>query len=112
MRTIEETRTGPASVSKTDSPLDDFVILITTLITVIGSVWFLVLALDVLSGPPSIQGFPQSDPRYGVWIQGVQFNQIILSLSTTAAGLTIRGLYQTVRTLWKYSEKRKNFSNN
>jgi len=103
MKTLEDIRS--MSRSKTESDLDDFVILLTTLITVVGAVWFLILALDMLRGPPSIEFIPQS----GVWIQGVQFNQIILSLSTTTAGLTLRGVWQISRTLWRYHRMKQTF---
>ena len=42
MKTLEDIRS--MSRSKTESDLDDFVILLTTLITVVGAVWFLILA--------------------------------------------------------------------
>ena len=62
------------------------------IVSLAGFGWLAVLLFDVLSSPAVIVGNPASyGSRAGVWIQGVQFSQLVLAF-------TLSGLFGAFRT--------------
>jgi hypothetical protein len=64
------------------------------LLSFAGFGWLLVLLFDVLTNPPVIVLNPASyGSRAGVWIQGVQFSELIASMTL----MSLVGLFRTAR---------------
>ncbi len=71
--------------------------IVLTALQAIGFGWLLIILFQVLNGPPSIVGNPRSyGSDYGVWIQGVQFSQLILALTVGGAASLSRSLLSWV----------------
>ena len=63
------------------------------LLSFAGFGWLLILLFDVLTNPPVVVLNPASyGSRAGVWIQGVQFSQLIIALTIGGAASLLRGI--------------------
>ena len=90
VETVE--RTYVEAVSMLSLRLRQAEIMLTAL-QVIGFGWLLILLFQVLNGPPSVVYNPRSyGSDYGIWIQGVQFSQLIIALTIGGAASLLRGI--------------------
>jgi hypothetical protein len=72
------------------------------LLSFAGFGWLLILLFDVLTNPPVIMANPASyGSKAGIWIQGVQFVQLIASMSL----MSLVGLFRTARTVIPWIRK-------
>ena len=78
-----------------------------TALQAIGFGWLLIILFQVLNGPPSIVGNPRSyGSDYGVWIQGVQFSQLIIALTIGGAASLFRSVLSWVPGIVRRLRKR------
>ncbi len=97
--TTEETKTK--TVSLTTHYLNQ-VEAVLGLLSFAGFGWLLILLFDVLTNPPVVVLNPASyGSRAGVWIQGVQFAQLIASITL----MSLVGLFRTARTVIPWIRK-------
>jgi len=90
VETVEKTHVE--TVSMLSQRLKQAEIVLTAL-QVIGFGWLLILLFQVLNGPPSVVYNPRSyGSDYGIWIQGVQFSQLIVALTIGGAASLLRSI--------------------
>ncbi len=71
------------------------------ILSIAGFAWLVILLVDALTNPAVIIAYVPADPRAGVWIQGVQFSQLLVAF-------TLSGLFGAFRTAkWVIQALRK-----
>jgi hypothetical protein len=70
------------------------------IVSLVGFAWLVILLVDALTHPAVIVEYAPADPRSRVWIQGVQFSQLVVAF-------TLSGLFGAFRTAkWVIQELR------
>ena len=87
---MEETTENAKTVSLSDLKWR-WLEVVLGIISLTGFAWLVVLLVDALTHPAVIVEYAPADPRSGVWIQGVQFSQLVVAF-------TLSGLFGAFRT--------------
>ncbi len=75
------------------------------IVSLVGFGWLVILLVDALINPAVIIEYAAASPRAGVWIQGVQFTQLVVAF-------TLSGLFGAFRTAkWIIQTLRKTSAN-
>ncbi len=95
---VREQKTKTVSLSA--QRLKQFEVVL-AIVSVAGFAWLLILLANVLTTPAIIVEYPSVDPRSGVWIQGVQFSQLVMAFALSG----LFGVFRTVK--WVVQELQK-----
>src|SRR2546429_66915 len=98
--TTEETTERTRAVSLSDLKWRRLEIVL-GIVSLAGFAWLVILLVDALTNPAVIIEYAPASPRAGVWIQGVQFSQLVVAF-------TLSGLFGAFRTAkWVIQTLRK-----